>query len=82
MVQAIGAAESEVLNFGAPKKIDGDGAINLVNAAVQAQVEQYVMVTSLGTGKWGWPAGNFLYSPTQRPLNAHLRLLMSKVNFS
>ena len=57
VVQAIGAAESNALDFGAPKRIDGDAAINLVNAAAEAGVEQYVMVTSLGTGKFGWPSG-------------------------
>lgn len=36
---------------------DGDAAISLVEAATAAGVDQYVMVTSLGTGKWGWPAG-------------------------
>ncbi len=57
MVQAIGAPESEALNFGNPKKIDGDGAIALVEAAVAAGIDQYVMVTSLGTAKIGFPAG-------------------------
>jgi len=57
VVQAIGAAENNVLDFGAPKRIDGDAAINLVDAAVEVGVEQFVMVTSLGTGKFGWPAG-------------------------
>ena len=36
---------------------DGDAAIALVEAATAADVDQYVMVTSLGTGKLGWPAG-------------------------
>ncbi len=58
MVQAIGAPESEALNFGNPKKIDGDGAIALVEAAVAAGIDQYVMVTSLGTAKIGFPAGD------------------------
>ena len=57
VVQAIGAPESEALNFGNPKKIDGDGAIALVNAATALDVDQYVMVTSLGTAKVGFPAG-------------------------
>ncbi len=57
VVQAIGAAENNVLDFGAPKRIDGNAAIALVEAAKQVGVEQYVMVTSLGTGKFGWPAG-------------------------
>lgn len=58
IVQAIGAAEDNVLDFGAPKRIDGTAATNLISAAVQVQAEQYVMISSLGTGKWGWPAGS------------------------
>ena len=57
VVQAIGAPESEALNFSNPKKIDGDGAIALVDAAVALGIDQYVMVTSLGTAKVGFPAG-------------------------
>jgi len=57
IVQAIGAAENNVLDFRAPKRIDGDAAINLVDAAVQTEADQFVMVTSLGTGKFGWPSG-------------------------
>ena len=57
VVQAIGAPESEALNFGNPKKIDGDGAIALVDAAKALGIDQYVMVTSLGTAKIGFPAG-------------------------
>ena len=57
VVQAIGAPESEALNFGNPKKIDGDGAIALVDAATALGIDQYVMITSLGTAKVGFPAG-------------------------
>ena len=57
VVQAIGAPESEALNLGNPKKIDGDGAIALVDAATALGIDQYVMVTSLGTAKVGFPAG-------------------------
>ena len=45
-----------MLNVSAPKKIDGDGTIALINAAAAAGVEQFVLVTSLGTGKVGFPA--------------------------
>ena len=57
VVQAIGAAEDNVLDFGAPKRIDGSAAISLINAAVETGIDQYVMISSLGTGKFGWPAG-------------------------
>jgi len=55
-VQAIGAAETKLLDIGAPKRIDGEAAINLVNVAKDLNVQQYIMVTSLGTGKFGFPA--------------------------
>ena len=44
VVQAIGAAEAELLNWGLPKRIDGDGAINLIKAAEASGVSQYLMV--------------------------------------
>ncbi len=53
----MGAAESDPLDVGAPRRIDGDGTIALINAAAKAGVEQFVLVTSLGTGKLGFPAG-------------------------
>jgi hypothetical protein len=52
----VGAPESDALNVSAPKKIDGDGTIRLINAASEVGVEQFVLVTSLGTGKVGFPA--------------------------
>ena len=57
VVSAVGASDSDLKDLGAPKRIDGVGAIALVEAAAALGVEQFVMVTSLGTGKFGWPAG-------------------------
>ena len=59
MVQAIGAAETKLLDFGAPSRIDGEAAIKLVNVAKDLGVKQYIMVTSLGTTKIGFPASEF-----------------------
>ncbi|KAL3145400.1 hypothetical protein ABBQ38_001647 [Trebouxia sp. C0009 RCD-2024] len=56
VVQAIGAAETKLLDFGAPSRIDGEAAIKLVNVAKDLGVKQYIMVTSLGTTKIGFPA--------------------------
>ncbi len=56
VVQAIGAAETKLFDIGAPKRIDGEAAIKLVNVAKDLGVTQYIMVTSLGTGKVGFPA--------------------------
>eukprot|EP01024_Parvocaulis_polyphysoides_P001456 TRINITY_DN10386_c1_g1_i4.p2 TRINITY_DN10386_c1_g1~~TRINITY_DN10386_c1_g1_i4.p2 ORF type:complete len:486 (-),score=54.70 TRINITY_DN10386_c1_g1_i4:451-1884(-) len=55
VVFAAGASEQE-LSFSQPKRIDGDGTINLVNVAEQQGVKQFVLVTSLGTTKFGFPA--------------------------
>eukprot|EP00884_Botryococcus_braunii_P021214 jgi/Botrbrau1/7777/Bobra.0159s0205.1 len=55
VVQATGPPESD-LTGSQVQAVDGDGPINLVEAAKKVGVEQFVMVTSLGTGKFGLPA--------------------------
>jgi nucleoside-diphosphate-sugar epimerase len=55
VVCAVGAAETS-FDPGAPKRIDGEGTISLIQAASKAGVEQFVLVSSLGTGKVGFPA--------------------------
>jgi nucleoside-diphosphate-sugar epimerase len=55
VVQAIGASETSA-DLSAPARIDGDASIALVRAAELAKVQHFVMVTSLGTGKTGFPA--------------------------
>ena len=55
VVQCIGAPETGG-DLSAPARIDGDAAIALVQAATAARVSFYIMVTSLGTGKVGFPA--------------------------
>ena len=65
IVCAVGAAESEFTDLTAPMRIDGEGTINLIKAAAAAaasgsgsvSIDHFILVTSLGTGKWGWPAG-------------------------
>ncbi|KAK9817799.1 hypothetical protein WJX72_002337 [[Myrmecia] bisecta] len=56
VVSAIGAAETALFDVSGPKRIDGEAATRLVNTAAELGVEQFTMVTSLGTGKFGWPA--------------------------
>lgn len=46
-----------MFNIDGPKQIDGLGGIRLVEVAAELGVDQFVMVSSLGTGKFGWPAG-------------------------
>jgi nucleoside-diphosphate-sugar epimerase len=43
----------EALEPSAPKRIDGEGTIALIEAAAAAGVQQFVLVSSLGTGKVG-----------------------------
>jgi hypothetical protein len=53
----VGAPESATFDASAPRRIDGDGSVALVEAAAAVGVQQFVLVTSLGTGKFGLPAG-------------------------
>jgi hypothetical protein len=56
VVCCLGAPEDE-FNFDNPRRIDGDGVISLVDQAAKCQsVRHFVLVTSLGTGRFGWPA--------------------------
>ena len=61
VVCCVGAAESEFTNLSAPKLIDFEGTERLINTAAALgnglQIEQFILVTSLGTGKFGFPAG-------------------------
>eukprot|EP00271_Cylindrocystis_brebissonii_P009285 TRINITY_DN23_c0_g1_i2.p1 TRINITY_DN23_c0_g1~~TRINITY_DN23_c0_g1_i2.p1 ORF type:complete len:935 (-),score=345.12 TRINITY_DN23_c0_g1_i2:1871-4675(-) len=56
VVCSIGAAENDALNLTAPYRIDGQATKNLIRAAVEVEANQFVMVSSLGTGKIGFPA--------------------------
>lgn len=53
---AIGAAEDKPFDTKAPQKVDGEAAISLIQASARLNVSQFIMVTSLGTTKFGWPA--------------------------
>lgn len=56
VVSALGAPESKPFDVSGPKKVDGEGSVALVKAARDAGVKRFVLVTSLGTTKFGWPA--------------------------
>lgn len=57
VVCAVGAAENEFTDFSAPQRIDYRATEELVEAAANmGTVEQFVLVSSLGTGKFGFPA--------------------------
>eukprot|EP00199_Chlamydomonas_sp_CCMP681_P001549 CAMPEP_0119115850 /NCGR_PEP_ID=MMETSP1180-20130426/51968_1 /TAXON_ID=3052 ORGANISM="Chlamydomonas cf sp, Strain CCMP681" /NCGR_SAMPLE_ID=MMETSP1180 /ASSEMBLY_ACC=CAM_ASM_000741 /LENGTH=937 /DNA_ID=CAMNT_0007104949 /DNA_START=11 /DNA_END=2823 /DNA_ORIENTATION=+ len=56
VVSALGASEGEALKFDGPKNVDGVATTALIRAAQAAGCDQFVLVTSLGTGKIGFPA--------------------------
>lgn len=57
LVQVVCAVGAGASDFSGPKKVDGEGSVSLVEAATAAGVYQFILVTSLGTGKIGFPAG-------------------------
>ncbi|XP_047047793.1 protein TIC 62, chloroplastic [Lolium rigidum] len=56
VVCSIGASEKEILDVTGPYRIDYLATANLVRAAASAGVEHFVLVTSLGTTRVGFPA--------------------------
>lgn len=57
VVCAVGVAGSEFSDLSAPRRIDYEGTERLIEMAASQNIEQFVLVTSLGTGKIGFPAG-------------------------
>lgn len=57
VVCCVGAADSEFTNLSAPRRIDYEGTERLIEAAANLDIPQFILVTSLGTGKLGFPAG-------------------------
>ncbi|EFJ25841.1 hypothetical protein SELMODRAFT_99168 [Selaginella moellendorffii] len=56
VICAIGASEKEVLDVTGPYRIDYEATKNLIAAAKNAEVKHFILVTSLGTTKFGLPA--------------------------
>lgn len=60
VVCAAACPESGVLDPTGPKRIDGDGTIALISASKATEsVKQFILITSLGTGKFGLPGTIF-----------------------
>ncbi|KAG0627969.1 hypothetical protein M758_2G240600 [Ceratodon purpureus] len=56
VVCSIGASEKEISDVTGPYRIDYKATENLIKAATRAKVNHFILVTSLGTTKLGWPA--------------------------
>ncbi|GAB2267292.1 hypothetical protein Dimus_002277 [Dionaea muscipula] len=56
VICCIGASEKEVFDITGPYRIDYLATKNLIDAATIAKVDHFIMVSSLGTNKVGFPA--------------------------
>ncbi|XP_010521452.1 PREDICTED: protein TIC 62, chloroplastic isoform X2 [Tarenaya hassleriana] len=56
VICCIGASEKEIFDITGPYRIDFQATKNLVDAAKAAKVDHFLLVTSLGTNKFGFPA--------------------------
>ncbi|GLT58143.1 hypothetical protein SLA2020_310630 [Shorea laevis] len=56
VICCIGASEKEVFDITGPYRIDYQATKNLVDAANSAKVNHFILVSSLGTNKFGFPA--------------------------
>ncbi|KAL5704913.1 hypothetical protein ACHQM5_023273 [Ranunculus cassubicifolius] len=56
VICCIGASEKEVFDVTGPYRIDYEATKNLIDAATSARVNHFILLTSLGTNKIGFPA--------------------------
>lgn len=56
VICCIGASEKEISDITGPYRIDYQATKNLIDAAKSAKVNHFILVTSLGTNKFGFPA--------------------------
>ncbi|KAK7264328.1 hypothetical protein RJT34_31935 [Clitoria ternatea] len=56
VICSIGASEKEIFDITGPFRIDYLATKNLIDAATVAKVDHFILVTSLGTNKIGFPA--------------------------
>ncbi|KAL0334775.1 UNVERIFIED_CONTAM: protein, chloroplastic [Sesamum radiatum] len=56
VICCIGASEKEIFDITGPYRIDYLATKNLIDAATSAKVDHFILLTSLGTNKFGFPA--------------------------
>ncbi|KAJ8533666.1 hypothetical protein K7X08_006990 [Anisodus acutangulus] len=56
VICCIGASEKEIFDVTGPYRIDFQATKNLIDAATVAKVDHFILLTSLGTNKVGFPA--------------------------
>jgi uncharacterized protein YbjT (DUF2867 family) len=84
VVCCLGAPESEARDWTKPRAIDGDGTVALIAAAAAKGVRHFVLVSSLGTGRFGWPASilNLFWNVLEHKRRAELALVASGLRFT
>ncbi|CAI8617411.1 unnamed protein product [Vicia faba] len=71
VICTIGASEKEIFDITGPCRIDYKATKNLVDAATVAKVNHFILVTSLGTNKFGFPAAILKPGGMERPTDAY-----------
>ncbi|XP_076923930.1 protein TIC 62, chloroplastic-like [Bidens hawaiensis] len=56
VICTIGASEKEIFDVTGPYRIDFQATKNLIDAAATAKAKHFILVTSLGTNRFGFPA--------------------------
>ncbi|GFQ03822.1 protein tic 62 chloroplastic [Phtheirospermum japonicum] len=56
VICCIGASEKEIFDITGPYRIDYQATKNLIDAATSVKIEHFILLTSLGTNKVGFPA--------------------------
>lgn len=84
IVCCIGASEKEVFDITGPYRIDYQATKNLVDAATVAKVNHFILLTSLGTNKVGFPAAilNLFWGVLIWKRKAEEALLVSGIPYS
>ncbi|KAF8048321.1 hypothetical protein N665_2562s0003 [Sinapis alba] len=84
IICCIGASEKEVSDITGPYRIDYLATKNLVDAATSAKVNNFILVTSLGTNKFGFPAAilNLFWGVLCWKRKAEEALIASGLNYA
>lgn len=79
VVSCLGPPETNVGDPSLPRRVDWEGTGRLIEAAEEAGVEHFVLVTSLGTGRFGWPSAllNLFWQILDWKAKAERRLMES-----
>ena len=84
VVCALGAGEKDFLNWKAPYQIDGQLSQEIIAAAVACpSVKNFVMVSSLGTDRFGFPASilNVFWGVLTWKRQTEIKLIKSGLNY-